>query len=75
MARTHGRPFIKMHGLRNHFVIVDARLTPFRPAVDDIVRICDPEVGVGGDQLVVVEPGKGAAGRFSCGSTTWTEGK
>lgn len=60
----NGRPFIKMHGLRNHFVIVDARLTPFSPAVDDIVRICDPAVGVGCDQLVVVEPGKGAADVF-----------
>jgi len=54
-----GRAFIKMHGLRNHFVIVDAREEPFRPAVDEIVRICDVQVGVGADQLVVLEPAQG----------------
>ncbi|MEM8493633.1 MAG: diaminopimelate epimerase [Pseudomonadota bacterium] len=51
-----GRPFIKMHGLRNHFVIVDARSDPYRPGIDEIVRICDAQVGVGADQLVVMEP-------------------
>ena len=45
-----------MHGLRNHFVIVDARVEAYCPGVDEIVRICDPQVGVGGDQLVVLEP-------------------
>jgi len=45
-----------MHGLRNHFVIVDARSEPYRPCVDKIVRICDPQVGVGADQLIVLEP-------------------
>lgn len=51
-----GRSFIKMHGLLNHFVIVDARLEPFRPAKADIIRLCDERAGVGGDQLVIVEP-------------------
>jgi len=51
-----GRRFLKMHGLKNHFVIVDARDEPFRPAVDDIVRICDVRTGVGADQLIVIEP-------------------
>lgn len=56
-----------MHGLRNHFVIVDGRDTPYRPDVAEIVAFCDPQVGVGGDQLVVIEApsaksgGKGAA--------------
>jgi diaminopimelate epimerase len=50
-----GRAFFKMHGLRNHFVIVDAREEPFAPEVNEVVRICDPEVGVGADQLVSVE--------------------
>ena len=59
-----GRDFVKMHGLRNHFVIVDARVTPFRPTVNQIVGICDPKVGVGGDQLVVIEPGSGTADVF-----------
>lgn len=54
------RPFIKMHGLRNHFVIVDARAQAFAPTIDEIVRICDPQVGVGADQLIIIEPSKNA---------------
>ena len=52
----HGRPFIKMHGLRNDFIIVDARRTPFKPSVGEIQRICDRREGVGGDELLIVEP-------------------
>lgn len=55
-----GRPFIKMHGLRNHFVIVDARTDGFTPPMEEVVRICDPETGVGGDQLIIIEPSKDA---------------
>ena len=51
-----GRPFVKMHGLRNDFVIVDGRETPYTPCVAEIVHICDRHEGVGGDQLLVVEP-------------------
>ncbi len=51
-----GRPFVKMHGLRNDFVIVDGREKPYTPSVAEIVRICDRREGVGGDQLLVVEP-------------------
>lgn len=51
-----GRPFIKMHGLGNHFVIVDARADPYRPHTDEIVNVCDVRVGIGADQLVVIEP-------------------
>jgi len=51
-----GRPFIKMHGLRNDFIIVDARRTPFKPTVDEIQQICDRREGVGGDELLIVEP-------------------
>ena len=50
-----GRPFIKMHGLRNDFVIVDGRKQPYMPSVEEIVRICDRREGVGGDELLVIE--------------------
>ena len=50
-----GRPFVKMHGLRNDFVIVDGRETPHTPSVAEIVRICDRREGVGGDELLVIE--------------------
>ena len=51
-----GRSFVKMHGLRNHFVIVDARSEAFTPSLDEIVRICDRTRGVGADELIVMEP-------------------
>jgi diaminopimelate epimerase len=50
------RKFVKMHGLRNHFVMVDGRGEPYRPTPPEIARICDPETGVGADQLIVAEP-------------------
>ena len=52
---TAGREFVKMQGLRNHFVIVDGRVDAFTPTVDEIVRICDPTRGVGADELIVME--------------------
>nr|WP_255616404.1 diaminopimelate epimerase [Microvirga puerhi] len=45
-----------MHGLGNDFVVVDARTAPFRPSTDAIRFICDRHVGIGGDQLLVIEP-------------------
>ena len=56
-----GRPFIKMHGLRNDFIIVDGRRKPFRPSAEEIVRICDRHEGVGGDELLIVEPPRGGS--------------
>lgn len=51
-----GRSFLKMHGLRNHFIIVDGRDEPFHPNLDEIVQICNAQVGVGGEQLLIIEP-------------------
>ena len=50
-----GRPFLKMHGLRNHFIIVDGRDEAWRPGTEEAVRLCDRQAGVGADQIVVVE--------------------
>ncbi len=59
------RPFVKMHGLENHFVIVDGRRELFRPGTDEIVRICDLNTGVGADQLVIIEaPGADGVDAF-----------
>jgi len=49
------RNFVKMQGLRNHFVIVDARDAVYQPVAEEIIRVCDVQVGVGADQLVVIE--------------------
>ena len=50
------RAFIKMHGLGNDFVVVDAREVPF--ALDDGAAraLADRREGVGCDQIVVLEP-------------------
>jgi len=50
------RAFIKMHGLGNDFVVVDAREDPF--ALDDgsARALADRREGVGCDQIVVLEP-------------------
>jgi diaminopimelate epimerase len=51
-----GRPFIKMHGLGNDFVVVDARRQPF-PLTDASAKaIADRREGVGCDQLLILEP-------------------
>ena len=50
------RAFVKMHGLRNHFVIFDRRSDRGAFRRKDIVRICDAQIGVGGDQLLTIEP-------------------
>ena len=62
-----GYPFVKMQGLGNHFVIIDGRTRAFAPAAEDIATICDPHVGVGAEQLLVIESvtnaGEGAYAR------------
>lgn len=50
-----GRPFIKMHGLLNDFVFVDARMESFSPTKEEVIRICDRRQGVGADELLIVE--------------------
>jgi len=52
----HGRPFLKMHGLRNDFIVVDGRNQPYRPSAEEIVRICDRRQGVGADELLIIDP-------------------
>jgi len=54
-----GRPFIKMHGLRNDFVIVDGRDRPYVPPAEEVVRICDRREGIGADELLILEPPRG----------------
>jgi diaminopimelate epimerase len=59
-----GTPFVKMHGAQNHFVIVDARTTPFAPSKSDIAEICNPATGIGADELIVIEPSTSEAAAF-----------
>lgn len=48
--------FIKMHGLGNDFVILDARTEALDLTQDRIRRIADRRFGVGCDQVIVMEP-------------------
>jgi diaminopimelate epimerase len=51
-------PFLKMHGLGNDFVILDARKNSFHPTPLQIKRIADRNRGVGCDQLIVLDTPK-----------------
>jgi len=75
------RPFHKMHGLGNDFVIVDAREEAFDVTPALAKAIADRRTGVGCDQLIVLEPSDAADLRMriwnsdggeveSCGNAT-----
>lgn len=56
MLPAMSRPFLKMNGLGNDFVVVEARSAPFRPGADEARAIADRERGIGCDQLISLEP-------------------
>jgi diaminopimelate epimerase len=53
MATT---PFLKMHGLGNDFVVLDARTAALDLTPERRRTIADRRLGVGCDQLIVLEP-------------------
>ncbi|MDP1872652.1 diaminopimelate epimerase [Phenylobacterium sp.] len=55
------RPFLKMNGLGNDFVVVEARTEPFAPSAEEVRAIADRERGIGCDQLISIEPTAGEA--------------
>ncbi|TPW05614.1 MAG: diaminopimelate epimerase [bacterium] len=50
------RPFVKMNGAGNDFVVVNALETPFEPTADQARAIADRKTGEGCDQLIALEP-------------------
>ncbi len=58
-------PFIKMHGLGNDFVVVDARRRPVALDGDWVRAVSDRRTGVGCDQLVLIETTEKADVRLS----------
>jgi diaminopimelate epimerase len=50
------RPFLKMNGLGNDFVVVEARSAPFEPSAAEVRAIADRASGVGCDQLISISP-------------------
>ncbi len=55
------RPFLKMHGAGNDFVVLDARAHPLDLAPAAAARIADRHRGVGCDQIILIEPDDDAA--------------
>ncbi len=53
-------PFLKMHGLGNDFVVLDARARPIALDADAARAIGDRRTGVGFDQLLMLCPPEGA---------------
>jgi diaminopimelate epimerase len=49
------RPFLKMNGLGNDFVVVEARSAPFAPSLVEAQRIANRETGIGCDQIIAIE--------------------
>jgi diaminopimelate epimerase len=54
-------PFIKMHGLGNDFIVLDARHDALLPVTSDLARaLADRRTGIGCDQLILLEPSDNA---------------
>ena len=54
------RPFVKMNGAGNDFVVVNALEQPFAPGDVQIRALGDRETGEGFDQLIAIEPSSSA---------------
>jgi len=63
MSAAMSRPFLKMNGLGNDFVVVEACSAPFAPSAADVRAIADRASGIGCDQLIAIEPADDADAR------------
>lgn len=57
-------PFLKMHGLGNDFVVFDARKAPLPLDSAAARTIADRRLGIGCDQVIVIENGANGADAF-----------
>lgn len=58
-------PFIKMHGLGNDFIVLDAREHPLPQVTPDFARaLANRRMGIGCDQLVLLEKASSRASDF-----------
>ncbi|MGH7074928.1 MAG: diaminopimelate epimerase [Stellaceae bacterium] len=57
-------PFIKMHGLGNDFVVIDARDHAFACDAGLARAIADRHTGIGCDQLIILEPPRNPEARL-----------
>jgi diaminopimelate epimerase len=56
--------FYKMHGLGNDFVVIDARAEAMLITADRARAIADRRIGIGCDQIILIEPSAVAAARM-----------
>ena len=56
--------FLKMHGLGNDFIVLDARKDDFELTQQAASRLADRKFGVGCDQIMILRPAKGDADIF-----------
>ncbi len=54
--------YLKMNGLGNDFVVIDARADARRYSADEVRLIADRDTGIGCDQLIVMEKARAEAG-------------
>lgn len=54
------RPFIKMHGLGNDFLVLDARAAPIALTAPMVRNLANRHTGIGFDQLILIEPSQNA---------------
>ena len=57
--------FTKMHGAGNDFVVLDATRAPIELSTEQWQRLGDRRLGVGADQILLVEPGRAPGVDFS----------
>ena len=55
-ADMNARPFIKMHGLGNDFVVLDGRTTRITVDARLVQAIANRRTGIGCDQVIILEP-------------------
>jgi diaminopimelate epimerase len=65
------RPFVKMNGAGNDFVVVNALETPFTPTAEQARAIADRETGQGCDQLIAIEPPRPGGDRADAFMRVW----
>lgn len=60
MTTIGAHDFVKMHGLGNDFVVLDARASGLALSPGAVRAVADRHRGVGCDQLIVIEPARGS---------------
>ena len=58
------RPFLKMNGLGNDFIVVEGRSQPFAPTKAQVLALASRADGIGCDQLIAIEKSANGADAF-----------